>query len=72
MPYSGGGCLYLSFYFFKFYQYCFILLLLYNKKNWAVYAKKGVECKFKLLIKTDNYITTGHVTQGAELYQAEK
>ena len=32
----------------------------------------GVAFLFKLLIKTINYITTGHVTQGAELYQADK
>ena len=29
----------------------------------------GVAFLFKPLIKTDNYITTGHVTQGAELYK---
>jgi hypothetical protein len=27
---------------------------------------------YEPLIKTVNYITTGHVTQGAELYQADK
>jgi len=29
----------------------------------------GVAFLFKLLVKTDNYITSGHVTQGAELYK---
>ena len=29
----------------------------------------GVAFLFKLLIKTVNYITTDHVTQGAELYK---
>jgi len=37
-----------------------------------IFSVTGVAFLFKLLIKTDNYITTGHVTQGAELYQAEK
>ena len=37
----------------------------YYPNFWVI----GVAFLFKLLIKTVNYITTDHVTQGAELYK---